>query len=222
MRGTGQTAKESNRPNRPTAKETQMQRKTGLFSVPFIYGSTAVPISKKDSNIDPSHTHKWSVYVKGLEGADISWLFKKVIIKIHETFPNPNRSFYKEPFLDQESGWGEFQITFKLILHDTAEKPITLHHYLQLYSKNDPGKIKTVVSEFYDEVVFVDPIESVHDAILSNQVSLLAKKTNCNFDLEDEATELRRLDGIYKNLCDEYSILQSRFLKVDEELAKQG
>lgn len=68
-----------------------MTRVSGSFSVPFIYGSTAIPITQKDNIPDPSHTHKWSVYVKGLEGQDISYLFKKVVIKIHETFPNPNR-----------------------------------------------------------------------------------------------------------------------------------
>ena len=195
-------------------------RNSGVFSVPFIYGSTAVPISKKDSTIDSSHNHKWSVYVKGIEGHDISWLFKKVIIKIHETFPNPNRTFDKEPFLVQESGWGEFQITFKLFLHDPSEKPLTLHHYLQLYSKDDPGNITTIVSQVYDEVVFNDPIQSIYESIISNPVSLLPIKKNCNFDLEDENKELARLDGIYKDLCNEYSNLQSKFLETDSELAK--
>ena len=71
-----------------------MTRVNGAFAVPFIYGSTAIPITKKDNLPDPSHTHKWSVYVKGLEGKDISFLFKKIIIKIHETFANPNRGKY--------------------------------------------------------------------------------------------------------------------------------
>jgi hypothetical protein len=42
-------------------------------------------------------------------------------------------------------------------LHDPNEKPIVLHHYLQLYEKEDVGNPqsskKTVVSEHYDEVV---------------------------------------------------------------------
>ena len=66
-------------------------RQKGTFVCPFIYGSTAIPFGKKDTPEDPTHTHRWSVYVRGVQGEDLSYLFKKVIIKIHETYPSPSR-----------------------------------------------------------------------------------------------------------------------------------
>jgi YEATS domain-containing protein 4 len=181
-----------------------------MISVPFIYGSTAVPISNRKD--ETSHTHKWSVYVRGLEGQKLDWLFKKVVFKIHETFPNPNRSIESEPFQVDESGWGEFQITIKLVLHD-QEKPITLHHYLQLYDKQD-SNLKTIISEYYDEIIFTEPLQ-----IKDYDVQLKKEKEKSNFDLKDEEDEIFRLDSIYKKLCMEYSQLQKRFLEADDELA---
>lgn len=189
-----------------------------MLSIPFIYGSTAVPITKNSK--ESSHTHKWSVYVRGVEGNKLSWLFKKIVFKIHETFPNPNRSIESDPFQVDESGWGEFQITIKLFLHDPLEKPQTLHHNLQLYSKEDQT-LQTIVSETYDEIVFTDPSSAIYDSIQGNPTSLLGSKVNCNFDLQDEQQELERLESIYKNLCVEYSQLQTKFLETDDELASK-
>ena len=91
-----------------------------------------------------------------------------------------------------------------------------------MYAKEDVGNLnapkKTIISEFYDEIVFIDPLESMYDLIIANQISLPEKKNISDFDLTDEAQELNRLDGIYKTLSDEYVDLQSKFLKVDEEL----
>jgi hypothetical protein len=110
----------------------------------------------------------------------------------------------------------------KLFLHDPSEKVITLHHYLSLYAKEDIGNLnapkRTIISEFYDEIVFIDPLESVYDLIMANQITLPEKKKKSDFDLNDQAQELQRLDGIFKNLSDTYIDLQSQFLKVDQEL----
>ena len=68
-------------------------------------------------------------------------------------------------------------------------QPITLHHYLQLYSKEDIGNTnapkKTVISESFDEVVFVDPIDPIYEMIMAHPSELpLAKtchSTFCNY-----------------------------------------
>lgn len=57
----------------------------------IIYGSVAVPIKKPETD----HTHKWTVYVKGAHDEDISTYVKRVVFRLHESFPNPSRSnFY--------------------------------------------------------------------------------------------------------------------------------
>lgn len=58
---------------------------------PFYYGSIAYPLNGKKAS-DADHTHKWTVMVKGLNNEDLSYYIKKVVFKLHETYPNPLRS----------------------------------------------------------------------------------------------------------------------------------
>lgn len=53
-----------------------------------------------------------------------------------------------------ETGWGEFDITFRIHLRDAAAEPITLTHKLALYPPSGQYNEKPVLSEHYDEVVF--------------------------------------------------------------------
>jgi YEATS domain-containing protein 4 len=58
---------------------------------PIVYGSHAYPLLKKDPNIDQSHTHQWTVFVRGAGGSDISPFVKKVVFKLHDSFAQPTR-----------------------------------------------------------------------------------------------------------------------------------
>lgn len=54
----------------------------------IVYGSLAVPIKKPETD----HTHKWSVYVRGYNGEDISYYVKRVSFRLHDSFAQPIRS----------------------------------------------------------------------------------------------------------------------------------
>ncbi|KAI8847419.1 yeats family-domain-containing protein [Chytridium lagenaria] len=128
---------------------------------PIIYGSLAVPITKKDAQVDPSHTHKWTVYVRGTDGEDLGYYIKKVSFKLHESFPNHIRVVENHPFEVTETGWGEFEIVIRVWFHDGGEKQVTLYHHLALYPKDgsDTTVKRNVVAEKYDELVFNEPNE---------------------------------------------------------------
>lgn len=91
-----------------------MSRVRGVIhTVPIVYGSQSFPILKPESEPDPTHSHKWKIFVKGtgkynlilttnkpklinnlfigLNGSDISCVVKKVVFKLHESFTNPTR-----------------------------------------------------------------------------------------------------------------------------------
>lgn len=53
----------------------------------LVYGSIATPIKKPDSD----HTHKWTVYVRGFHEENISSYIKRVVFRLHDSFPNPSR-----------------------------------------------------------------------------------------------------------------------------------
>jgi hypothetical protein len=69
------------------------------ISRPILYGSIAIPITKKDPQPeDPSHTHRWTVYVKDASGEDMSHFIKKVSFKLHDSFVPPVRGILSTPF----------------------------------------------------------------------------------------------------------------------------
>ncbi|KAI8893267.1 yeats family-domain-containing protein, partial [Globomyces pollinis-pini] len=111
------------------------------------------------------HTHKWSVYVKGANGEDISNVVEKVVIRLHESFAKPERTFTEPPYSVQETGWGEFEIGIKLYFKH-QQHPISMIHMLQLYPK-DGTTATEVISEHYDEIVFANPNPSLYDILVS-------------------------------------------------------
>ena len=98
-------------------------------------GTVAFWLGKKASEY---HSHKWTVYVRGLNRQDISSYVSKVTFQLHASFPNPIRVIDAPPFELTETGWGEFEIGVKLhFAHETREKDVELFHALRLYSETD-------------------------------------------------------------------------------------
>lgn len=77
--------------------------------------------------------------------------------------------FTAPPYVVSETGWGEFEVSFRIFLRDTSAEPITLMHRLALYPPNQVYTERPVLSEHYDELVFnalpADP--QVRGALLS-------------------------------------------------------
>ncbi|KJZ72176.1 Protein AF-9-like protein [Hirsutella minnesotensis 3608] len=159
-------------------KLTQIRR-------PFVVGSTAVPFS--DSNPKPpgtpdNHTHSWQVFVKGLEDTDITYWVRRVQFKLHESIPNYVRMVEGEPgkpFVVNETGWGEFDITIKLYyVNESGEKPQTLYHYLRLhpYGRTEEEKEAMVTQNgevrawSYEEQLFNEPYETFYQLLTAGAV----------------------------------------------------
>ena len=58
-----------------------------VYQRSIVCGSVATPIKKPEGD----HTHKWTVYVRGAHDEDISSYIKRVVFRLHESFPNPSR-----------------------------------------------------------------------------------------------------------------------------------
>merc|ERR1711997_1082874 len=91
-------------------------------------------------------------------------------------------------------GWGEFEVQIKIHFHDAAaEKPVTVYHVLKLFHAQS-GEVqatsssmvqgrKTVVSEFYDEIVFQDPTQYMHTLLTTTRpLTLSAYKHSTGFE----------------------------------------
>ncbi|KAF6122691.1 YEATS domain containing 4 [Phyllostomus discolor] len=130
------------------------------------------------------HTHQWTVYVKPYRNEDMSAYVKKIQFKLHESYGNPLRVVTKPPYEITETGWGEFEIIIKIFFIDPNERPVTLYHLLKLFQSDTNAMLgkKTVVSEFYDEMIFQDPTAMMQQLLTtSRQLTLGAYKheTEC-------------------------------------------
>lgn len=84
-----------------------------------------------------------------------------------------------KPFVVEETGWGEFDITIKLYyVNESGEKPQTLYHYLRLhpYGRSEEEK-QAMVSKngevrawSYEEQLFNEPYEAFYQLLTEGAV----------------------------------------------------
>jgi YEATS domain-containing protein 4 len=145
-----------------------------------VFGSIAVPLSadpaQRPEKCAPDHTHKWTVFVRGVDGQDITYWLKKVQFKLHETYAHPLRMVEApDAFEVTETGWGEFEVGIKMtFVPESGEKPTSVYHQLKLhpYGEDKEGQKErgeTIVSQNYEEIVFNEPAEAFYQILTNAQ-----------------------------------------------------
>ncbi|KAE8915821.1 hypothetical protein PF005_g14491 [Phytophthora fragariae] len=142
------------------------RQKNVVVSKPILYGSVATYLGRK---AEETKTHRWSIYLRGVDNEDLSYMISKVVISLHVSFANPVRVLTEPPYEVTELGWGEFETRIQIYFHDPTERPISIIHLLVLYPPNSqPASTKKpVVSEFYDELVFNEPTEFFYKKLMA-------------------------------------------------------
>lgn len=64
------------------------RQKHVVVSKPIVYGSAATYLGRK---AEETKTHRWSIYVRGVDNEDLSYMISKVVITLHMSFANPVR-----------------------------------------------------------------------------------------------------------------------------------
>ena len=202
---------------------------------PFVYGSAAFFLGKPKAGEGNQHSHRWTVYVRGLQSEDLSTFIKSVTFKLHDSFEQATRVFEKPPYEVTETGWGEFSIMITIAFRDPAEKPVSVHHMLKLFPANKSAQVvgKPVMSEKYDEFVFHHPTEALRALLMKKTDAKVANKdiepfyTNEAF-VRDERRHLTKLGNAKKNVNKQMDTLRQKLFLLDEEiiqlekLARQG
>lgn len=83
-----------------------------------------------------------------------------------------------KPFIVEETGWGEFEITIKLYyVSESGEKPQPLYHHLRLhpYGRTEEEKEQMrlsgeITSWTYEEQLFNEPYEAFYEVLTSGAV----------------------------------------------------
>ncbi|CAK7272527.1 NuA4 histone H4 acetyltransferase complex and the SWR1 complex subunit [Sporothrix epigloea] len=154
---------------------------------PFVYGSTSKPFDAKKNPKPPGvpddHTHSWQVFVRGIDDTDITYWLRRVQFKLHESIPNPVRMIEGErgkPFVVEETGWGEFEVTLKLYYAaESGEKPQSLYHHLRLhpYGRTDEDReamrqTGQIPAWTYEEQLFNEPYEAFYEVLTTGALAL--------------------------------------------------
>lgn len=171
---------------------------------PVEYGNLTVPLEAKDRRKDTpqDHTHKWTVFIRDPAGKDdLSYMIKKVVFKLHDTYHQPMRTIDQPPFEVTETGWGEFEVQISIYFTPvSAEKKTVLYHHLKLHpygaDLSNPPKPQPVESILYEELVFNEPTEPMLDVLMSRAGAVLLPrplKPELPFSYQTEAEELDKL-----------------------------
>lgn len=196
-------------------------RQKGVVVVkPVVYGNIARYFGKKRE--EDGHTHQWTVYVKPFNNEDMSAYVKKINFKLHDSYPNPNRVVTKPPYEVTETGWGEFEIIIKIYFNDPQERPVTIYHLLKLFqSETDVmlGK-KSLVVEYYDEMVFQDPTVTM-TSMLANTASLgvNSHKHETDFDEKKERT-INKISNAHGKIRYEIDQMNEKLKRSKDAIAK--
>ncbi|KAJ3024590.1 UNVERIFIED_CONTAM: NuA4 histone H4 acetyltransferase complex and the SWR1 complex subunit [Siphonaria sp. JEL0065] len=199
------------------------------FCCPIIYGSIAIPITKKDPPAsDPTHTHRWTIFLRGANGEDLTHIIKRVSFKLHESFVPPTRIVESPPFEVTETGWGEFEIMIRISFMDSQEKPLQLFHQLQLYPKDEAGgepdmdqPKQTIVSEHYDELVFNEPLEEYIDHLRRFRDAPITQRiTSTHFTPQLEAEEIKRYYAINEKVMADVDKWKQKLARHENEKRK--
>ncbi len=199
--------------------------------VPIVFGSRAVWLGSTVSV--GGFSHKWSIYVCGLDGEDLSWCVKSVVFQLHPSCEDPLVIKESPPYQVDQGGWGEFEAIVRINFKRPEASPVDLYHLLRLYPPGQALEARTtepVVSESYDEIVFRGCSPSVRDALFAASTRAKAKKATpppahaiskplSTFSETDELTKLAKAHDFVRG---ELSSLQARLAMVETHMLEEG
>lgn len=177
--------------------ESDENRVNTIIACPFIYGSSATVLPKKSHDVGTHKWTLFLRGPNGEDLSGISTFplifvlvdnstyvimscsvfISKVVFTLHPSFAISVREVTSHPFEVHEAGWGEFDAGIEIHFHDPGEKPISITHFLKLFPNDIPPHMtniqamraykRPVISEVYDEIVFVDPCDSFKQCLMS-------------------------------------------------------
>jgi hypothetical protein len=184
--------------------------------VPFVYGSIAFSLGKTEDGT----THRWTIYVRGVNGKDLSSIISKVTFKLHPTCTSPLVECVQHPFETTQPGWGEFPATIDITFKDEKQSTVSLTHHLRLHHIGGTAQgNKPVVHEAYDEAIFTNPspefnlrLQQLQNALIPHHPHSVYWKT-----FSDE-TDLETIHKAHAFVKSQLEIALKEFAEIDSEV----
>lgn len=123
-------------------------------------------------NLTPTgHTHDWSIFVRGAEGAEIHYFIEKVVFHLHESFPKPKRVIKEPPYRVSESGYGSFTLKVEIYFRNKEDpRKVRFDYDLTLQIVGMPPLNITKV----EALTFLNPSEDFEKKLLKGGAVVLS------------------------------------------------
>jgi YEATS domain-containing protein 4 len=192
-------------------------------SKPFLYGNATYLLGQKEGD----NSHRWVLYVRGLDNEDLSYYVKSVTFRLHESFAEPIRVLTVPPYEVSELGWGEFTVQITITFIDALqEQPVTLQHHLRLFGEGAVAGGDPLIFEKYDETVFVNPMTQALPALKMAAPRRLPETALTPFFARGsalvraaEARQVERLAAAQSQIQRALEKLRARLYEVDTDIA---
>lgn len=187
-------------------------------SVPFVYGSVAFSLGR----VDEATTHRWTIYVRGVNGRDLSDVVAKVVFKVHETCTDPVVECTQTPFETTQPGWGEFPAIIEITFKDEKQTTLRFTHELKLHHTipNVPVT-KPVVRECYDEAVFKSPGSDFSDKLQRiRQAPVIQHPLSAHWTTFSEDGDLESIRKAHTFVKGQLAIALKEYAELEEEMRR--
>ena len=150
---------------------------------------------------------------------------------LHPSFAISVREVTSHPFEVHEAGWGEFDANIMVHFHDPSERPISLTHCVKLYPHDIPEHMTNaqamkahkgpVMSEVYDEIVFVDPSSSFKQCLMSYKKpdKPVVHELSGQFTAFDDEEDIYRLTVIRDHIQREIESAKGKLIMLDADMS---
>ena len=184
--------------------------------MPLVTGTVAISLGKKATE---TATHSWTVFIRSPEDNNLSSFVKKVIFKLHESFPTPNREVNSAPFELRETGWGEFDILVEIHFNDNVhEPPLELLHSLRLgLDIHGNPQRRPHVHEVYEEVVFWEPTVALYESVQSARGTAPESSVEQYFGKFDPDADYQLVQAGRKRLAKHFAMLKAKLASLEQE-----
>ena len=188
------------------------------YVVPFVYGSIAFSLGKTEDGT----THRWTIYVRGANGKDLSSVVSKVTFKLHPTCTSPLVECVQYPYETTQPGWGEFPATIEITFKDEKHSTVSVIHHLRLHHIGSaPQGNKPVVHEVYDEAIFSNPSPEFNLKLqqLPN-AQVLQHPQSIYWKTFSDETDLEAIQKAHSFVKSQLEIALREFAELDSEIKR--
>ncbi len=138
--------------------DVDMKRSPRVYTKSVLFGNVARKLETVAKRGDLTVTHEFTVFLRGFDNQDISYIVKQVEIQLHSSMEQPRRVIRYPPFETSCVCYAESDINIRVTFIDEAEAdPVDLRFPCVLFPQTSGSRADIVIHPHVDTFVFPFP-----------------------------------------------------------------